>query len=176
MSTIPSGYDSTAFLEKEALVAGITVAELYRCYMARGWSIEQMVSHSLLKQTAIPMKGAPLASNVQVGGNHYKQFPIQPAEFSERNRLSFLEASVVKRVCRHSRGGKGMQDIDKAIHELQLIKEFHYAGGATPAVQNTGTEFTVDTVATHPAVPADCPCRGCNACGSSPEAPRDGGV
>ena len=73
------------------------------------------------------------ASAEQVGGNHYKQFPIQPAEFSERNKLSFLEASVVKRVCRHSRGGKGVQDIDKAIHELQLLKEYHYA--ATAPVQ-----------------------------------------
>ena len=63
---------------------------------------------------------------MQVGGSHYKGFPIQPAEFSERNGLSFLEGSVVKRVCRHSRGGKGRQDIEKAIHELQLILDLHY--------------------------------------------------
>ena len=66
------------------------------------------------------------ALDVQVGGSHYKGFPIQPAEFSERNGLSFLEGSVVKRVCRHSRGGKGRQDIEKAIHELQLLLELRY--------------------------------------------------
>ena len=66
------------------------------------------------------------ALDVQVGGSHYKGFPIQPAEFSERNGLSFLEGSVVKRACRHSRGGKGRQDIEKAIHELQLILDLHY--------------------------------------------------
>ena len=66
------------------------------------------------------------ALDVQVGGSHYKDFPIQPAEFSERNGLSFLEGSVVKRCCRHSRGGKGRQDIEKAIHELQLILALHY--------------------------------------------------
>lgn len=66
------------------------------------------------------------AFDVQVGGSHYKGFPIQPAEFSERNGLSFLEGSVIKRVCRHSRGGKGRQDIEKAIHELQLILDLHY--------------------------------------------------
>lgn len=62
----------------------------------------------------------------QVGGNHYKQFSIQPTVFSERNKLTFLEGDIVKRVCRHNRGGKGREDIEKAIHELQLILELHY--------------------------------------------------
>lgn len=66
------------------------------------------------------------ALDVQIGGSHYKALPIQPAEFSERNALTFLEGCVVKRVCRHSRGGKGRQDIEKAIHELQLILALHY--------------------------------------------------
>jgi len=71
------------------------------------------------------------ALDVQIGGSHYKALPIQPVEFSERNELSFLEGCVVKRVCRHSRGGKGRQDIEKAIHELQLILQLHYP--ETPA-------------------------------------------
>lgn len=70
-----------------------------------------------------------LASNRQVGGDHYKGVPIQPAEYAEKNKLTFLEGNVVKRVTRHSRGGKGEEDIRKAIHELELILEFQY--GAT---------------------------------------------
>ena len=66
------------------------------------------------------------ALDTQVGGAHYKDFPIQPVEFIEGNDLTFLEGCVIKRLCRHSRGGKGVQDIDKAIHELQLLKEQHY--------------------------------------------------
>ena len=66
------------------------------------------------------------ALNVQVGGGHYKDFPIQPVEFAETNNLTFLEGCVIKRLCRHSRGGKGRQDIEKAIHELQLILALHY--------------------------------------------------
>lgn len=65
------------------------------------------------------------ASAEQVGGGHYKELAIQPAEFSERNRLTFLEGCVVKRVCRH-RNKNGAQDIRKAIHELQLILEYEY--------------------------------------------------
>lgn len=52
--------------------------------------------------------------------------PIQPGYFSTVNKLTGLEFCVVKRVCRHSRGGKGREDIEKAIHELQLILEWEY--------------------------------------------------
>lgn len=66
------------------------------------------------------------ATKEQVGGNHYKQFELQPAEISHRNKLTFLEGSVVKRMHRHSRGGKGIQDLKKAIHEIRLIAKFDY--------------------------------------------------
>lgn len=69
------------------------------------------------------------ATDKQVGGNHYRERKIQPVEFIEANRLPFLEGCVVKRVTRHSRdGGKGRQDIEKAIHELQLILQLRYGG------------------------------------------------
>lgn len=77
----------------------------------------------------IPTQGelfAPKASDYQVGGEHYKDLPIQPGLFAWKNDLRGLEYNVVKRVCRHRRGGKGIEDIDKAIHELQLIKEWEY--------------------------------------------------
>jgi len=63
----------------------------------------------------------------QVGGSHYKECKIQPIEFIEANELGFLEGGVVKRVTRHNKPtGKGEQDIDKAIHELQLLKQLRY--------------------------------------------------
>lgn len=66
------------------------------------------------------------ASNSQVGGDHYKNLRYQPGIFNEGNRLTFFEGCVVKRVCRHSRGGAGAKDIRKAIHELELILEVQY--------------------------------------------------
>jgi hypothetical protein len=67
------------------------------------------------------------ALDTQIGGNHYRSGGIQPVEYIEANGLLFLEANVVKRVTRHNRaGGKGRQDIEKAIHELQLILELRY--------------------------------------------------
>ena len=61
----------------------------------------------------------------QEGGNHYKSLAIQPVEFIQANKLSFLEGCVVKRVCRHRAKNKA-EDIRKAIHELRLILKLEY--------------------------------------------------
>lgn len=67
------------------------------------------------------------ALDTQVGGDHYKSAAIQPVQYIEANDLKFLEGCVVKRVTRHNKPtGKGRQDIEKAIHELQLLLELRY--------------------------------------------------
>lgn len=67
------------------------------------------------------------ALQTQIGGDHYRECAIQPAQYIEANRLQFLEGCVVKRVTRHDKPtGKGEQDIRKAIHELQLLLELRY--------------------------------------------------
>lgn len=58
----------------------------------------------------------------QVAGDHYSGFEIQPVEFIHRNKLGFLEGCVIKRVCRW-RAKDGIQDLQKAIHELELLIE-----------------------------------------------------
>jgi hypothetical protein len=55
----------------------------------------------------------------------YEGLPHQPWQFIEANNLSFLEGSVIKRVCRH-RAKDGAKDIDKAIDELQKLKQHLY--------------------------------------------------
>lgn len=66
------------------------------------------------------------ALDTQEGGSHYKDMAIQPVTFIVKNNIPFLEGNVIKYVCRHA-NKNGVQDIDKAIHYLQLIKELHYA-------------------------------------------------
>ena len=67
------------------------------------------------------------ALDTQIGGDHYRECVIQPVQFIEANTLRFLEGCVVKRVTRHDKPtGKGRQDIEKAIHELQLLLELRY--------------------------------------------------
>ena len=62
----------------------------------------------------------------QVGGNHYKDMVMQPSEFINKNRLPFAEGSAIKYICRHAVKGKE-QDIDKAIHYLEMILERDYS-------------------------------------------------
>lgn len=67
------------------------------------------------------------ASSRQIGGAHYKNMAIQPAEFIQRNRLGWCEGNAVKYVCRH-RNKNGAKDLRKAIHYLQLLIEIEYPG------------------------------------------------
>ena len=64
--------------------------------------------------------------DTQVGGTHYKDFAIQPAEFIERNKLSFLEGCIIKRICRHSKKN-GLEDLLKAKHEIDMLIELYYS-------------------------------------------------
>lgn len=62
------------------------------------------------------------AFNEQEGGNHYKDFAIQPAEFIQKNGLRWCEGNVIKYVSRH-RKKNGIEDLKKARHYLDLLIE-----------------------------------------------------
>ena len=62
----------------------------------------------------------------QIGGSHYRDKVMQPSEFINKNKLPFAEGSAIKYICRHAAKGKE-QDIDKAIHYLEMIKERDYS-------------------------------------------------
>lgn len=73
----------------------------------------------------VKQKTTEQASDEQVGGNHYKKYEIQPTEFCVRNNIGFLEGNVIKYTLRHA-DKNGVQDIDKAIHYLKLLKQYKY--------------------------------------------------
>ena len=58
--------------------------------------------------------------DTQVGGNHYTQMKIQPMQFSMANQLNPMQHTIIKYVTRVDLKGNGDEDIDKAIHTLQL--------------------------------------------------------
>lgn len=62
------------------------------------------------------------ALDTQPGGNHYKNAKIQPVEFIVANDVKFREGNVIKYVFRHA-SKNGLEDINKAIHYLEMIKE-----------------------------------------------------
>ncbi len=63
--------------------------------------------------------------NTQIGGDHYKNFQIQPIEFITKNKLSFLQGDIIKRICRYNlTGGKSIEDLEKIKHEVDLLISF----------------------------------------------------
>lgn len=92
------------------------------CHAGRGSDI---VRYRISNTSQEKQEGNAL--NVQIGGDHYKECKIQPVEFIEANGLGFLEGCCVKRLARHDKPtGNGRQDIEKAIHELQLLLQLRY--------------------------------------------------
>lgn len=63
--------------------------------------------------------------DIQIGGQHYKDMKIQPSEFIVANDLNWYEGNAVKYICRHHMKN-GKQDLEKAIHYLQLAIDYYY--------------------------------------------------
>lgn len=61
----------------------------------------------------------------QVGGTHYSKDQIQPIDYIHSNKLNFFEGSAIKYITRH-RKKNGREDIEKAIHYLELLLEYEY--------------------------------------------------
>ena len=61
----------------------------------------------------------------QIGGQHYIKYKIQPGHFVVENKLLYPEGSVIKYILRHQDKG-GKQDLEKAIHFIEMIMERDY--------------------------------------------------
>ena len=61
----------------------------------------------------------------QIAGDHYKRWKIQPAEFAMANDLNYCQCLVLRYMMRY-KFKNGPEDIDKAIHALELLKEFEF--------------------------------------------------
>jgi hypothetical protein len=88
--------------------------------------IEQENIKENMTNSEIFKKAAYDSLDKQVGGKHYKNMKIQPAEFINENKLLFAEGNAIKYICRHQSKGKE-EDVKKAIHYLEMILERDYS-------------------------------------------------
>ena len=65
------------------------------------------------------------ALDKQVSGSHYKELVIQPIQFIHANNIPFMEANVIKYVCRH-KAKNGLADLEKAKHYIEMLIEMEY--------------------------------------------------
>lgn len=87
-------------------------------YVHNDWDIENFV----------PLNES--AKSIQIGGNHYSKYVIQPTEFIHRNNVPFIEGNIIKYVLRH-KSKNGIEDLKKAKHYIDLLIEFEYTKNET---------------------------------------------
>lgn len=92
------------------------------------WDIEaELVEETVSKTTdtpeVTPEVAPPSALEDQVGGDHYKSLAIQPMTYSMANGLNACQHTAIKYITRAYLKGDFEEQVDKAIHTLQLWKE-----------------------------------------------------
>jgi hypothetical protein len=63
---------------------------------------------------------------MQVGGDHYLTMAIQPKDYILANGIPWAEACAIAYLSRWREKG-GIQDLEKAVHSIQLLIEFERA-------------------------------------------------
>ena len=63
----------------------------------------------------------------QVGGDHYKDLPIQVSDYIYSNNLNWYQGNIIKYISRYNLKNNDtklqIQDIEKSIHYAQLLIE-----------------------------------------------------
>lgn len=62
------------------------------------------------------------ANDVQHGGAHYKNKPIQPWDYIAANAIGFFDGNAIKYLSRWREKG-GVEDLKKAAHYIQKLIE-----------------------------------------------------
>ena len=85
-----------------------------------------IIAYKVVSEAAPTTEQEPkTATETQVGGDHYKSLKIQPMEYSMANNLNACQHTAIKYITRYKNKG-GKQDIEKAIHTLELLLEMEY--------------------------------------------------
>lgn len=59
------------------------------------------------------------ATDIQIGGNHYKDMIMQPIELINTLECSFIQGCIIKYISRY-KAKNGAQDIEKCIHYAEM--------------------------------------------------------
>ena len=111
-------------LSQETGVNGLDLAYTAKCTC--GWMCTRAFQSLLDEAMDNHLKHyGKVAATTQVGGSHYKDMAIQPAHFAYVNKIGYHEACAIKYLCRHGKKN-GKQDLEKAIHFIQMLIEEQY--------------------------------------------------
>ena len=80
-----------------------------------------IIVHRDNKSQIYDPKNEKKASEIQIGGDHYKKLKISPLDFILANNLSYCLGQVVKYICRDK--DNKIEDLLKAKHYIDLELE-----------------------------------------------------
>ena len=83
------------------------------------------------KESPVRVVEGATALEVQVGGDHYLQMPMQPIEYILSNDMTYIEGRVTEYMARWRKKG-GTEDLKKAQHLIQLMIQFVDEKGRLP--------------------------------------------
>ena len=66
-----------------------------------------------------------VGGNTNIRPTYYAKYPIDPWTFCIKNKLTLDVGSVIKYVVRHQ-DKNGVEDLNKAIKCIEMMKEFYY--------------------------------------------------
>lgn len=70
-------------------------------------------------------KGAGMSAETkQVGGDHYKKLKIQPMRYSMLNNMNACQHTAIKYITRYKDKGDPIENLEKAIHTIELLIQF----------------------------------------------------
>ena len=84
------------------------------------------------------------ALSVQVGGDHYKNYKIQPIDFIYSNDLPFIEGCIIKYICRYEKKGTPIEDLKKIKLYVDILIEKEEEGLDENTSTNDATDYYYD--------------------------------
>jgi hypothetical protein len=104
-------------------IKGAYTQEVLEAFKASAPTDKNTKAEGFTEEVREAFKGATfIAATTQVGGNHYKDMPIPPREYIKANNIGWDEGNAIKYISRW-REKNGIQDLEKAIHYIQLLIE-----------------------------------------------------
>ncbi len=85
----------------------------------------------------VPFPEKTKALDVQIGGQHYKSYAIQPVEFIHKTKIPYIEGCAIKYLCRWREKG-GIEDLKKVKHYIDLLIEMEASYGETAKPEGHG--------------------------------------
>ena len=84
----------------------------------------------------------------QIGGTHYLKYPVSPINWALDNHINAAEFSILRYLLRY-RDKNGIEDLDKAIHYVQILMRHGFITKNQDAIDRIEGFCTANRLSSH---------------------------